>query len=455
MYTSIICINLPELSPVTLKFFTYVNFIVEKRRRRRIKVKSKKYLWILFVLTLLTSMLMVNVPVTASPTVTYSIDPYITSGVAPDNDVSVNVTIDTSANITGARIWVEIDPAVLTPGYEIFPGVTLYVTEGNFLSDWADTYNETGWEPGIAPIQYTLESDGYADISLFIKTYNALPDGHGASGNGTLVTLWFTSLSQTAHSLIDITTAQYGTPPPDAALFSVDIIYDGHYNQPPGATLRLYSESSIVTKGIELTNHTLSHASDDSWYNISAFKQGQFYQINVEMIYSTSVDPAILSQILVFSEAHVQDASNPVAINIYNYNTSLWELAFNVDATTDTDYNYTITTNLANYVDATTDEMKLQVSYNVKNAQSIFHQDHTYIELTTPEVGWIAGTVTDESTGLPIEGVNVTADGYSNITDAGGSYSIELPPGTYNVTASADGYLNETQTGIVVSSVTW
>ena len=335
MYTSLICINLPKLNSINLKFLTCVNFVVEKGRRRRIRVKGKKYLWISFVLTLLVSMFMVNVPVNAAPKhdvavtavsappetaagnlitinvdvanpgdfnetfnltlsydtnvtetrevslnssdsktelfswwtlnvtptsytieaeailatdevpannqktttiliqtplATFSIDPNVTTGVPAGNPVSVNVTIDTNVKIVGFRLWIKIDPAVLSPGayVEVFPGywMWLYVTEGNFLSDWCADNN---WTEGTVPISYTEETDGYSDISLFIKLWLQLPHGEGASGNGTLVTLWFTSQNETAYSRIDITQAQYTTT---EDIFPVDVLNDGHYNEP-------------------------------------------------------------------------------------------------------------------------------------------------------------------------------------------------------------------------------
>ena len=67
-------------------------------------------------------------------------------------------------------------------------------------------------------------------------------------------------------------------------------------------------------------------------------------------------------------------------------------------------------------------------------------------------LGIIEGTVTDSSTGDPIEGATVTANGYSNITDAEGRYSIEVPPGTYNVTASATKYVSQSKTATVTSN---
>jgi hypothetical protein len=65
--------------------------------------------------------------------------------------------------------------------------------------------------------------------------------------------------------------------------------------------------------------------------------------------------------------------------------------------------------------------------------------------------GAIAGRVTDSSTGDPIEGANVTANGYSDTTDADGHYIVsDVPAGTYNVIASANGYPTSSQTNITV-----
>lgn len=68
----------------------------------------------------------------------------------------------------------------------------------------------------------------------------------------------------------------------------------------------------------------------------------------------------------------------------------------------------------------------------------------------TPLPGVIAGTVTDASTGDPISGANVTANGVSVSTGADGSYSIELAPGNYTVTVSKDGYESSSKTNITV-----
>ncbi len=72
---------------------------------------------------------------------------------------------------------------------------------------------------------------------------------------------------------------------------------------------------------------------------------------------------------------------------------------------------------------------------------------------STPLVnGTIEGNVTDASTGTAISGATVTTGGVTSTTDANGSYSIILEAGTYDVTASATGYLNNTIIGVVVTS---
>ena len=77
------------------------------------------------------------------------------------------------------------------------------------------------------------------------------------------------------------------------------------------------------------------------------------------------------------------------------------------------------------------------------------------LQITLEQMATISGTVTDETSGLPIEGTFVCASpsGYStcDYTNAGGEYTIGVPPGTYNVSFSSnshyweayDNYLDE------------
>jgi N-acetylneuraminic acid mutarotase len=71
--------------------------------------------------------------------------------------------------------------------------------------------------------------------------------------------------------------------------------------------------------------------------------------------------------------------------------------------------------------------------------------------LRTGPHGTIAGSVTDSSSGDPIAGATVsTPDGHSATTDVSGHYSLSLPVGTYDLTASAFGYADHTVTGVQV-----
>ncbi len=73
------------------------------------------------------------------------------------------------------------------------------------------------------------------------------------------------------------------------------------------------------------------------------------------------------------------------------------------------------------------------------------------------ETGTLAGTVTDAGTGSGIQGASVNVEGtnFSATTGSDGSYSIDdIPEGTYNVTASADGYVSETSQATVIGNET-
>lgn len=68
------------------------------------------------------------------------------------------------------------------------------------------------------------------------------------------------------------------------------------------------------------------------------------------------------------------------------------------------------------------------------------------------QTGSIHGTVT-ENTGAPIAGATVTATGpvtKSTVTGGDGSYTLNLPPGVYNLNATKTGYEGATQTDYVV-----
>jgi hypothetical protein len=62
--------------------------------------------------------------------------------------------------------------------------------------------------------------------------------------------------------------------------------------------LKIYSQSTVVNKGTEITSHVESHVSDDVWYQIDTVKVGVFSVITVEMIFSVpQIEPNALVQI--------------------------------------------------------------------------------------------------------------------------------------------------------------
>jgi hypothetical protein len=72
---------------------------------------------------------------------------------------------------------------------------------------------------------------------------------------------------------------------------------------------------------------------------------------------------------------------------------------------------------------------------------------------TALPTGTLEGTVTDSSNGNPIAGadINVSPLGASTTSGPDGHYSILLPVGTYDVTASAFGYVTQTANGVAIT----
>ncbi len=75
------------------------------------------------------------------------------------------------------------------------------------------------------------------------------------------------------------------------------------------------------------------------------------------------------------------------------------------------------------------------------------YEPQTLVVNVTVVNGTLAGFVYDQLYGTPIAGAAVTIEelGLTVYTNATGGFSISLPPGTYNVTASATGYTSETK----------
>ncbi len=125
-----------------------------------------------------------------------------------------------------------------------------------------------------------------------------------------------------------------------------------------------------------------------------------------------------------------------------------------LSAETDGDGNYTIadvpegTYN----VTASADEYEAETESDVEVTAGDTTVDFALQPLVT--TGTISGTVTDADTSEPVQGASVEVEGtaLSAETDADGNYTIaDVPAGTHNVTASADGYEGETESDVEVT----
>jgi protocatechuate 3,4-dioxygenase beta subunit len=81
--------------------------------------------------------------------------------------------------------------------------------------------------------------------------------------------------------------------------------------------------------------------------------------------------------------------------------------------------------------------------YAVPEGSIDVSEDPSYLELTLDKAATVKGVVKDEND-KPIEGMNVTAEGFSAKTDAQGRYAISgLPKGSFYVYVAGDGYVQK------------
>jgi uncharacterized membrane protein len=120
-------------------------------------------------------------------------------------------------------------------------------------------------------------------------------------------------------------------------------------------------------------------------------------------------------------------------------------------ATTDSKGAYSMTPVAGDYnVTATAD------GYNNQTfSASVGSGTKTTVNFSLAEVvatgGTLIGTVIDATTGTPLSGalVATSSGGYSYLTDTQGEYSIDVAAGTYDLTASLDGYQSADQSATV------
>ena len=98
----------------------------------------------------------------------------------------------------------------------------------------------------------------------------------------------------------------------------------------------------------------------------------------------------------------------------------------------------------------------LTVTDNLCGSSTMSAPVWVQVVLAPVVIGWIAGTVTDATTTLPLADVTITANpgGRSTVTDAAGAYNLSVAPGTYTVTASKFLYLSASLSATVAQDAT-
>jgi len=216
-------------------------------------MRKKNCLIALLILAFPLSMALASVPVQASPTTKFYVamppEGYF-PGQAPGGFVQVDVMIETSENVLAWTFDLSWNPAALYLGYWVGfppPGYWLYSLEGGFLSGWCTA---NSWTPGTTYLEGTIDQEAgiITATSCGVNSWTELPpELPGPTGTGVLVTFYFTTMSATEPSWINITKAEYGTK---VATYNVDYTLPGFYNPPPGTTafdaLGMYNPASPI-----------------------------------------------------------------------------------------------------------------------------------------------------------------------------------------------------------------
>ncbi|MFC6232579.1 beta strand repeat-containing protein [Paenibacillus allorhizosphaerae] len=114
-------------------------------------------------------------------------------------------------------------------------------------------------------------------------------------------------------------------------------------------------------------------------------------------------------------------------------------------ATTDASGKYTLNAPVGTY---TVTVAKAEFASFSKNNIQVTAGNTTEVNFS---YGAISGTVKDEN-GNPVSGAAVSTGGISQATNAGGSYTLNVPPGTYRVTVSKTGHPTESKNDIQVTA---
>jgi flagellar hook assembly protein FlgD len=233
----------------------------------------------------------------------------------------------------------------------------------------------------------------------------------------------------------------------------------------------LYAQQIIKPAGVYVeetrdTSGTLTFTVRTVTYN------GGYAPHNVGAIWITNSTNQFVKTVKIWAQEHRDDlvrwlansgnntvgAVTSATISNHQLHTVTWN-GTNVSGAQVADGDYKINVEFAEHEASSSNMGKYSVHIFTKGPADIDQTipNETYFQnlhLTWAPVvqnGIISGTVTN-SQNNPISGVVVTAGTQTATTNASGTYSISLPPGTYNVTCTTTSYTAQTQSNVAVVS---
>jgi len=267
---------------------------------------------------------------------------------------------------------------------------------------------------------------------------------------------------------INVTVANQGTFEEDVNL---TVTYQLNVPSPPLPTM-------INTTIFQLAKRPTSKMISADW-NTTGIAKGT-YKINATITIAQDEEPSDNSQRMFVQlqwghDVAITDVSanssvfigEPVTINVTVKNVGSFEETFNVTVTygssnilIGTQQVASLTVDNSVVLPFVWSTIGLSAGNYVINATAWLITDSNLANNYLPDsvvvatpIGHIAGVVEDASTGEPLEGVQVSAGAYFDVTDADGYYNItNVPTGNYTVTASKSGFQTSSTANVNVVS---
>lgn len=304
--------------------------------------------------------------------------------------------------------------------------------------------------------EVTTDWQGYMRFTIAISDMNELAGIEFVPNDGGV------GLMNGGQYYVDAThpnETKYGNPPEYAGTYENDLL-NFAFIQPgdiSGTVTDFTSGLPISGATVSTAGYSTTTAADGTYtlqvtagtYDVTAEATCHDPDTQVGVVVTagntTTVDFALTGSEFGIVEGTVTDAITMLPIdgatvNMGTYSTTTNATGFYqiVDVTPAT---YSIDFSHPDYLNATVNGVLVECNMTTV----------TDVSMTpTSSIGTIDGTVTDLSNNNPIENVLIEAGSYSTMTLADGTYSIDLPAGIYDVTATIICYAQGSQTGVVV-----